>query len=594
MMTAEIVQKWERWKQTDLEDEELLQELGELERDSLHKAEEITERFYKSLAFGTGGLRGLMGLGTNRMNCYTVGQAAQGYVQYLKRLSEEKPVSVAIAYDSRKKSKEFALVTARVLAAGGVQAYLFSRLAPTPLLSFAVRELGCAGGIVITASHNPAQYNGFKIYGSDGCQITGRDAREIAGEISKTDLFKDVELAAYEEAVKNGKIVLIEDFVQQQYQAAVLDQAMGGDVDKDLSIVYTPLNGAGLESVCAVLERYGFDKVTVVEEQRQPDGDFPTCPIPNPESAQAMELGIQYAERMDADLVLATDPDCDRVGMAVKAGNQYHLLSGNEIGLLLFEYICKRRSEKGSLASRSVAVKTIVTTDLIQEIGRFYGVEIRDVLTGFKYIGEVIGELENQGRTEDFVMGIEESHGYLTGTYVRDKDGVNASLLLCEMAGYYKRLGQSVWQALEAIYQKFGYCVNSQYSWQFAGESGSSRMNGLMEQMRRDFGRLVSQLPSEVFQNGHIKKIEDYQASVEYKIDGTQEKLALPVSNVIKIIWENGSAVTVRPSGTEPKLKIYIYAEGASQESAADTERKLAKEMNLLVEAWKPEGSKFF
>ena len=610
-MTQEIHSRWRQWNNVCLEDPDLTRELGDIRNDKERGAERLRECFYKDLDFGTGGLRGIMGVGTNRMNVYTVARASQGYADYLKGSSREdvesfghgeRDLSLAVAYDSRLKSEEFARAAAEVFAAAGIRVYLFTELTPTPVLSYAVRYLGCCGGVVITASHNPSQYNGYKVYGADGGQITGAVAKGIYEKISGIDLFSGVERLEIDRALKDGKVVRIGQELMEAYYKAVSREAFGGEIDRSLGIVYTPLNGTGLKPVCEILRRNGFENVHVVEEQREPDGNFPTCPYPNPEKEEAMSLAIRDAELKGSDIVLATDPDCDRVGIAVRTvngnsgdgnsgdgnpgdGNSgdrsrrqgcYRLLSGNETGVLLLDYVASRRREMGRMPERPVAFKTIVTTDLACKVAGAYGVEMRDVLTGFKYIGEQIGLLEGEGEEERFILGMEESYGYLAGTSVRDKDGVISSLLICEMAAYYKQKGMTLEQVLEQIYQKYGYYLNTQHTFMFPGESGSRKMERIMSKMRQ------AAVSFPAFGEDRMIKADDYLTSLSYTPGAEATSLKLPKSNALKMIWEDGTSLTVRPSGTEPKLKIYISVMGANMDDARVKERKL---VHLITDA---------
>ena len=435
-MTEQAEKSWEEWRSQRLEDPDLTRELEEIQGDQ----EAVEDRFYRELEFGTGGLRGVIGAGTNRMNIYTVAKATQGYADYLN--AREQAPSVSIAYDSRIKSDLFARTAAEVFAANGIKVHIYHELMPTPALSFAVRYLGCSGGVVVTASHNPSKYNGYKVYGSDGCQITTKAAKEILDYIGRVDIFCGVKKRNFDEARREGIISYIGQETVDAYIQAVSSQSLSGKdeedlrVRKEMTIVYTPLNGTGRYCVTRTLKENGFENIVVVKEQEYPDGNFPTCPYPNPEIREAMALGISWAEKTGSDLLLATDPDCDRVGIAVKTGGRFELLSGNEVGLLLLDYICRRRIALGRMPKQPVAVKTIVTIDLAKKIAARYGVEMREVLTGFKFIGEQIGLLEAQGQADRFILGFEESYGYLSGVYVRDKDGVAASLLICEMAAY--------------------------------------------------------------------------------------------------------------------------------------------------------------
>ena len=550
-----IEETYQRWKQC-VTDADLSAELAQL---SEHP-ETLKDAFYQNLSFGTGGLRGILGAGTNRMNIYTVAKASQGLADYvLKNFSLDKH-RIAISYDSRIKSDVFSRVSAEVFAANGLKVFIYPQLRPTPCLSFAVRELHCAAGIMITASHNPARYNGYKVYGADGCQITTQAAGDILQEIEKLDIFADVKRVPFETAVTSGQIQYISPELDTAFIQAVKKESLLGSlpVDKNVSIVYSPLNGAGLKPVLRVLSESGFANVTVVKEQEQPDGNFPTCPYPNPEIREAMELGLQYARQQKADLFLATDPDCDRVGIAVKdAKGEYHLLFGNETGMLLLDYVCSRRRALGRMPSHPVFIKTIVTSDLQEKIAASYGVKTINVLTGFKFIGEQIGLLEKQGRIKDFIFGCEESYGYLSGTYVRDKDAVNGALLICEMFAYYKAQGKSLLTRLQELYDQYGYCLNTLNSYQFEGAQGFEQMQRIMDTFRRQTTNIGS---------FKIEQQWDYNKG----IDG------LPKSNVIKFKLAGGHGAVLRPSGTEPKLKLYlsVTASTSSQAQAIQTELK--------------------
>lgn len=499
---------------------------------------EIEDAFYKSLEFGTGGLRGVLGAGTNRMNVYTVAAASQGLANYIvKNLPENK--SVAISYDSRINSDLFSKVAAEVFSANGIKAYIYPQLMPTPCLSFAVRRLKCAAGIMITASHNPAKYNGYKVYGSDGCQITTKAAALILSEINAVDIFKDVKKIEFQSAIYAGQIEFIPDYVYDEFIENVKAQSVVGEkIDRSVRIVYSPLNGTGLKPVTRVLKESGFTNVSVVKEQENPDGNFTTCPYPNPEVKESLALGLLYAERLDADIMLATDPDCDRVGIAVKDFNgDFKLLTGNETGLLLFDFICAMRIGQGTMPENPVMVKTIVTSSLGDKIAADYGVKTIDVLTGFKFIGEQIGLLEKQGRVSDFIFGFEENYGYLTGSYIRDKDGVGGAFMICEMLAYYKTKGVSLIEKLNELYAKYGRYENTLESIAFEGADGFAKMQSIMEDYRN---------ATEIGGKRIVKKT-DY-------INGVN---GLPKSNVIKFTFDDESTMTVRPSGTEPKLKIY-------------------------------------
>lgn len=536
-------------------------------------AEAVSDRFYRDLAFGTGGLRGVIGAGTNRMNIYTVAKATQGYADYLLEKAEGAGApSVAIAYDSRIKSEEFARTAAEVFAANGICVHIYPELMPTPALSFAIRQLGCDGGVVITASHNPAKYNGYKVYGPDGCQITTETAKAIQSRIGALDLFEDVKRTEFDQAMAEGKIRWIGGEVADAYIDAVSTQRFcrDGEIDKNVSITYTPLNGAGLMCVLRTLKKNGFSNIHVVPEQEKPDGSFPTCPYPNPEIREAMELGIRYAKENSSDLLLATDPDCDRVGIAVKDENgEYVLLTGNEVGLLLFEYICRRRIAAGQMPDRPLLMKTIVTIDHVKKIADHYGVQVVDVLTGFKFIGEQIGLLEKKGELDRYIFGFEESYGYLSGTFVRDKDGVNAALLICEMFAYYKTQGKGLLEVLNDLYDRYGYCLNTQHSCQFEGAAGFERMQEIMDQLRTH--------PPVQEAGRKVVSVEDYKTQEKHFADGRIEAIqGLPQSNVLKFWLEGGCSFVVRPSGTEPKLKLYFSVSGESRERVGELEMRLS------------------
>lgn len=571
-MTPQAEQNWLLWREQTMEDPDLAAELAAVCKDDAA----LEDRFYKDLEFGTGGLRGVIGAGTNRMNIYTVAKATQGYADYLKERHEAP--SVAIAYDSRIKSDVFARTTGQVFAANGIAVYMYSELMPTPALSFAVRHLGCSGGVVITASHNPAKYNGYKVYGSDGCQITTKAAKEIFERISQVDTFGGVAKMDFDLALEQGRIHFISAETIDAYLAAVSAESLGEKTESEkelrrkMPIVYTPLNGTGRYCVTRILKENGFDRVIVVPEQEMPDSNFPTCPYPNPEVREAMELGISLAQRTESELVLATDPDCDRVGIAVKQGREFVLLSGNEVGILLLDYICKRRIAMGRMPDRPVAVKTIVTIDMAKKIAAQYGIELREVLTGFKYIGEQIGMLEKAGQSERFIFGFEESYGYLSGSYVRDKDGVNASLLICEMTVYYKARGLTLQDALNQLYETYGYCLNTQHTYAFEGVAGAARMREIMDAFRSE--------PPRDFAGLRVEKISDYKTSVARTADGREVKIALPASNVLKFWLEGDSSVVVRPSGTEPKLKVYLSVSAKTREKAKAWEEKIREELN--------------
>ena len=510
----------------------------------------ITDRFYRDLEFGTGGLRGVLGAGTNRMNLYTVRKATQGLADYLN--ATDLPKKIAIAHDSRNNGELFTREAARVLAANGITACVYSRLEPTPALSWAVRYLGCGAGVCITASHNPAKYNGYKVYGADGCQITLEVADKILAAIEKVDCFDGVKLVDYEAGVQAGRIVSIDDKCLDDFVQAVYDQRVGdGTGIEQLKLVYTPLNGTGLECVKKLLAKLGVTHVTVVPEQETPDGNFPTCPYPNPEIREAMQKGIDLCREVQPDLLLATDPDADRVGVACADGDDYTLITGNEMGIILLDYICRTRLAQGTMPADPVAVTTIVSTDMATPVAKKYGVELRRTLTGFKFIGEQIGKLEAEGRADRYIFGFEESYGYLSGAHVRDKDAVNATLLVCEAAAWYAQQGKTLLDAIEALYKEFGYFRNALCSFAFEGESGMHTMQNLMKNLRAN-------TPAEIA--GY--KVD---SAVDYDTDGT----GLPRANVLEYHLAGGHKLMVRPSGTEPKIKVYLSAVGES-EAAAD------------------------
>lgn len=549
---------YQSWLENAVDDPDLQSELKAIE----HDMEGIQDRFYRDLAFGTGGLRGVIGAGTNRMNIYTVRRATQGLADYVKEAFSEP--SVAISYDSRIKSTDFAKAAAEVLAANGVKVHIYTELKPTPMLSFAVRALHCSAGIMVTASHNPAKYNGYKAYGSDGCQMTIDAADAVLAKINALDIFRDVKHVAFEEALASGMISYIREEIVEDYFQNVLAQSINPNLcaDSGLKIVYTPLNGTGNKPVRTILNRIGIQDVAIVKEQEQPDGNFTTCPYPNPEIREALQLGLNYCDQVKPDLLLATDPDADRVGIAVPDGNGgYALFSGNEVGAMLLEYICEQRLEKGTMPERPVAVKTIVTTDIVDAICKAYSVELIEVLTGFKFIGEQIGFLEEKGEENRYIFGFEESYGYLAGTYVRDKDAVVASMLICEMAAYYRTKGISMMQARENLYKKYGVYVHAQHSFTFEGESGMIRMQNIMEHLRTNRPEKIDTL--QVIQFADYEK----QISVDLKT-GVETAITLPKSNVLSFTLEQGAKVIVRPSGTEPKIKAYYTTTAATAEAA--------------------------
>lgn len=553
MANRDVRVELERWI-ANVSDEELAAELAEMKKAAdAGDDSAAVDAFFQDLAFGTAGLRGTLGAGTNRMNIYTVGRATQGFADYLNA-NFENP-SVAIARDSRNKGELFVQVTASILAANGIVAHVYPKISPVPTLSFAVRDLGCSGGICMTASHNPAAYNGYKAYGPDGCQITSEAAKAISASIANTDAFSGVKTMGFDEAVASGMVKWIDDAVLERYYDAVLSKSVSSlsaeqVAEAPLKLVYTPLNGTGLIPVTTVLERAGITDITVVPEQREPNGDFPTCPYPNPEIREAMQKGIDLCEEVHPDLLLATDPDADRVGVACKDGDDYTLLTGNEMGVLLLDYIARMRSERGEDLSDKVAVTTIVSSAMVDALAAEYGFELRRCLTGFKYIGDIITELSDAGQVDRFIFGFEESYGYLSGDHVRDKDAVNASLLICQMAQDYKLRGMNLAQAMRALYEKHGWWLNRTASVSFPGAAGAETMRGIMAKLRE-------QAPSELADRA-VEAVVDYEGGVN----------GLPSANVVEFDVEGGNKVIVRPSGTEPKIKLYVFAKDADRAAA--------------------------
>ena len=546
-MNNDPTEKYEEWCRKAVNDPDLAAELREMQHDTAR----IRDAFYRDLDFGTAGLRGIIGAGTDRMNVYTVAKATQGLAGYLKKRYDAP--SAAISFDSRIKSDVFARVAAGVLAANGIKVHIWPQLMPVPVLSYSVRALGASAGIMITASHNPAAYNGYKVYGDDGCQITTEAAKAILSEIEKLDIFEDIKISGFSAGQAGGQINCISDEVYTAFTEEVKKQSVlyGDETDKNIAIVYTPLNGSGLHPVTRALRESGYTNITIVKEQEQPDGRFPTCPSPNPEIREAMALGLQYAKRIGADLLLATDPDCDRAGIAVKdpgSKDGYTLLTGNQTGVLLLDYICSQRIKHGAMPPDPVMIKSIVTTDLAAQVAESYGVRTVNVLTGFKFIGEQILKMEKLGKADSFIFGFEESYGYLSGAYVRDKDGVDASLLICEMFCYYASRGISLTERLAQIYEKHGYCHNSVHSYTFEGAAGFERMKGIMNDLRRGVAAVAGR---------DIIKTVDFA-------DGPD---GLPPADVLKFVFDGGSVI-VRPSGTEPKLKAYITVSASDRKTA--------------------------
>jgi len=557
----DYMKEYRRWCELAKGDSDVENELAAIADDET----KIEDAFYRDLAFGTGGLRGVIGAGTNRMNIHTVAKASQGLADYVIKNFAEGDRKIAVSYDSRIKSDLFSKVAAGVFAANGIKVYIYTELMPTPCLSYAVRALKCAAGIMVTASHNPSKYNGYKVYGADGCQITTEAAKTILAEIEKLDIFADVKTSDFEAGIANGSIEYISediytDFVEEVKKQSVL--SADDKIDKNVAIVYSPLHGAGLKPVLRTLKEMGYTNITVVKEQEEPDGNFTTCPYPNPEIKEAMDLGMEYAQKYNADLLLATDPDCDRVGIAVRTPKgDYQLLSGNETGMLLLDYICQKRIENGTMPQDSVFIKTIVTIDMAERIAAHYGVRTVNVLTGFKFIGEQIGFLEKQDKEDSYIFGMEESYGYLSGSYVRDKDAVDGAFLICEMFAYYKTKGISLIEKLDELYKKYGYCLNTLHFYEFDGSAGFAKMQDIMKKFRGDIKTIGGK---------KVEKILDYAQG----LDG------LPKSDVLKFLLEGNCSVVVRPSGTEPKLKTYLSVSAESMEKAAEGEKQICDDLD--------------
>ena len=569
----DFMKAYNEWLQNATEDSDLVAELDSIKDNET----EIHERFYTSLAFGTAGLRGIIGAGTNRMNIYVVRQATQGLANYI--LQKYGKGSVAISHDSRIKADLFMNEAARVLAANGIKVYITTELQPTPVLSYLVRHFKCQAGIMVTASHNPAAYNGYKAYGEDGCQMTDVAAGIVYNEICKIDMFKDVKIADFKEAVDNGMIEYVTDDVYETYLEKVMEQQINPGICKDanLKVVYTPLNGAGNKLVRKVLNYIGVTDITVVPEQEMPDGNFTTCPYPNPEIKEALQKGLDLCEKEQPDLLLATDPDADRVGIAVKDyDGSYRLITGNENGIMLTDYILSSRKANGTLPEKPVVVKTIVSTMLLNKLCAKYSCELKNVLTGFKYIGEVILNLEKKGEENRYVFGFEESYGYLAGSYVRDKDAVVASMLVCEMAAFYKKQGKSLTQVIDGLYEEYGYYLNRTVSFEFEGAAGMKKMNEIMSGIRQT-------LPEEI-EGRKVVKISDYLLQYEQDfIKGTKTDIDLPKSNVLAFNLEGDDAVIIRPSGTEPKIKLYITAVGKNYDTAEEICNNLIESSKALL-----------
>lgn len=560
------------WCEKAVADNDLLPELKSVEGND----DEILDRFYKNLEFGTAGLRGVIGAGTNRMNIYTVNQATQGLADYLN--SDFENPSIAIAYDSRIKSDVFARSAAEVLAANGIKVYIYPELVPTPMLSYAVRELHCSSGIIITASHNPAKYNGYKCYDPNGYQMTDEAAEKTYAFIQKVDMFTGVKIVNFDDAVNSGKIEYIgNDVVESFYNEVLKARVNPGVCEKtDLSVIYTPLNGTGNKHVRAILDKIGIKNVKVVPQQELPDGNFPTCPFPNPEIKQVFECAIDMTNTDKADLLLATDPDCDRVGIAVLNDGEYKLMSGNEVGIMLTEYILASLKEQGRLPKDPIVVKTIVTSQLVAEIAKSYGAQTADLLTGFKYIGELVTNLEKKNETDRFIVGMEESYGYLRGAHARDKDAVVASMLICEMAAYYKEKGISLYENMQNIYKEYGMFLNTLLNFGFEGAAGMQKMSDMMTKLRNN--------PPKTIAGENIITVSDYKLQTATDTaSGNISKIELPKSNVLSYKLPGGTGVIVRPSGTEPKIKIYITAVASDRLGAENKTKLISEDMEKIL-----------
>ena len=557
-MEQNIINKINEWSKFAVEDLDLVKEYQSIKNDE----EKLFDAFYKELSFGTAGLRGVLGFGTNRMNIYIIRKATQGVANYLKEEFKGKQINVAVSYDSRIKSDVFAREAAKVLASNGIHVWLYSQLEPVPLLSYATRELKCDAGIMVTASHNPSKYNGYKVYGNDGCQITEVAAGKILDEIGKLSPF-EIKTKEFDELLNSKVIEYIPNSILENFTKVILDHSVLGKtkVNKDVKIVYTPLNGSGLVPVTSALKSAGFTNITIVEEQRNPDGHFPTCPYPNPEIREAMELGISYAKKYDADLLIATDPDADRVGIAVKNGGDFTLLTGNQVGCLLLNYICELRTLNGTMPKKPFAVATIVSTDMVEVIAKHYDVKMHRCLTGFKYIGSIIADHEKHGEENNYIFGFEESYGYLTHTFVRDKDAVNGAFMIAEMFAYYKTQGISLIDKLNSLYKEFGYFLNKTDNFVFEGASGFNKMKEIMASFRQGLSTV-----------GGYRVVEE--------LDYSKGINGLPKSDVLKYILENGSTVVVRPSGTEPKLKMYCSIKAKDEAESLVIYNKISEDLS--------------
>lgn len=570
---TDVQERFDHWLD-NVTDEE-----AALLREQAQDIEELNDAFYRELSFGTAGLRGVIGLGPNRMNVYTVAKATQGLADHLNAHFDSP--SVALARDSRNKGWDFVRAAACTLAANGIVAHVYEAIQPTPVLSFTVRHLGCSAGINITASHNPAAYNGYKAYGADGCQIASDAAVEIQRTIDDLDFFDDVKTMDFDEALAQGLVKWVDASVIDAFLDEVEAQSVeprDADAPKDVRIVYTPLNGTGLECVTRILARVGIDDVTVVDEQREPDGDFTTCPYPNPEDRAALEVGLGLCEKVNPDLLLATDPDADRVGIAVLHDGAYQLLTGNEVGVLLVDYIARRRKERGEDLDDKLVVTTIVSTLMPDAQARYYGFELRRVLTGFKYIGGQIARL-GADHADEFMFGFEESYGYMSGTYVRDKDAISASMLICQMAQMYKNEGMDLVEAMEQLYERYGYYLNQTINMGYPGSSGAQKMAAIMDDLRSN--------PPQEIAGMKVESILDYSESIPMtKINGDgSDEQTLPAANVVSLVLGDGVQIMIRPSGTEPKIKAYVFSKAAMRDQAEQLLGELAEAARALLGA---------
>ena len=568
-------EKYNHWLESDIINEETKNELRNIKDDK-----EIEDRFYKDLEFGTGGLRGVIGAGTNRMNIYTVSKATQGFANYLNEAFENP--SVAIAYDSRNMSKEFAKATALTLAANNIKVYLYEGLRPTPVLSFTVRHLNCTGGVVITASHNPKEYNGYKVYDEFGGQVTDLKAKKIIDFVNNINDFAEIKNITEEEAIEKGLLNYIGEDVDKAYiekvKGLTIREDLVKDNAKDLKIIYTPIHGSGNIPVRRVLNELGYENLTVVKEQELPNGNFPTAPYPNPEDPKVFEIALNMAKEENPDIIFGTDPDCDRIGVVVKdSDGEYKVLTGNQTGLLLTDYILCSLKETGKLPENGVVIKTIVTTEGAREIANHYGVEIMDVLTGFKYIGEKIREFK-ESNEKTYLFGFEESYGYLAGDFVRDKDAVIAGMLISEMTLYYKKKGLSLAEGLNALYEKFGFFKEELVSIELKGKEGQEKIASCIDSLRN---AAITEIG-----NVKVRTKLDYKLSTEENlIQNTKTNIELPKSNVLKFILENGSSFVVRPSGTEPKMKVYLAVKGSSLDGAINDMKVFKENVMELIES---------